>query len=104
VKWFFRLIMVCVLLFMAAFCTLAVNQQPVALSFLRWQTPEIDLFWWLAASLLIGILIGWLMAGYSILRTKFDVRAERKQKLQAQSQLESLKSSLPVEQGESAGS
>ncbi len=90
-RWVFRLVLGVILLSVIAFGTLAVNQQPVSLKFMKWETPEMDLFWYLLATLLFGIVIGWLLAGYSMFSLKLAERRERKQKLQAQTELDALK-------------
>ena len=95
-RWIFRLVLGVILLSVIAFGTLAVNQQPVSLKFMKWETPEMDLFWYLLATLLCGIFIGWLLAGYSMFSLKLSERRERKQKLQAQTELDSLKAQVPA--------
>ena len=91
-RWISRLILGIVLLSLIAFGMLAVNQQPVKLQFLKYSTPEMDLFFYLLATLVLGIFIGWLLAGYSMFSLKLAERRERKQKLQAITELEALKS------------
>ena len=60
VTWLKTLLFVCLLLLVFVFAALAVNQQQVALSFVRWQTPfTLSIFWWLLMSLLLGIFLGW---------------------------------------------
>ena len=54
-----------------------------------------DLFWYLLATLLCGIFIGWLLAGYSMFSLKLAQRRERKEKLQAQAERDALKSQAP---------
>lgn len=90
-KWFFRLIMGAVILALLAFGMLAKNQQQVSLEFLKWTSPEMDLYWYLLITLVLGIFIGWVLAGYSMFSLKLAERRERKQKLQAQTELDALK-------------
>lgn len=96
-KWIYRLILGVIVLSLLAFGMLAVNQQKVSLEFLKWTTPELDLFWYLLATLVLGIMIGWLLAGYSMFSLKLAERRERKQKRQAQTELEALKAAAPSE-------
>jgi len=93
-RWIFRLILI--ILSVIAFGLLAVNQQQVSLEFLKWRTPEMDLFWYLLITLVFGILIGWVLAGYSMFSLKLAERRERKQKLQAQTELDALKAATPA--------
>jgi len=95
-RWIFRLILGLIILSVIAFGLLAVNQQQVSLEFLKWRTPEMDLFWYLLITLVFGILIGWVLAGYSMFSLKLAERRERKQKLQAQTELDALKAATPA--------
>ena len=97
-RWIFRFILGLILLSVIAFGLLAVNQQQVSLEFLKWRTPELDLFWYLLATLIFGIVIGWALAGYSMFSLKLAERRERKQKLQAQTELNALKATVPTAQ------
>ena len=64
--WLKSLLFVCVLILVFLFAALAVNQQQVALSFVRWETPfTLSIFWWLFLALILGLLLGWL---YSLVR------------------------------------
>ena len=94
-RWIFRLFLGLILLALIAFGFLAVNQQQVSLEFLKWRTPEGDLFWYLLATLVLGILIGWNLAGYSMFSLKLAEHRERKQKLQALTELDALKAAAP---------
>jgi uncharacterized integral membrane protein len=58
-----------------AFALLAVNQAPVALKFLIWQTPVVSLYWWLLLAFVCGLLLGAGGAGLSILRLRRQLRA-----------------------------
>lgn len=77
--WLKSLLFVCVLILVFLFSALAVNQQQVALSFVRWETPfTLSIFWWLFLALILGVLLGWL---YSLLRhlpLRMQVRKLRK--------------------------
>ena len=64
--WLKSLLFVCVLILVFLFAALAVNQQQVALSFVRWETPfTLSIFWWLFLALTLGLFLGWL---YSLVR------------------------------------
>jgi len=95
-RWVFRLVLGVILLSVIAFGTLAVNQQKVSLEFLKWKTPEWDMFWFLLAAFLFGLVIGWLLAAGSMFSLKLAERRERKQKLQAQNELDAIKAETPV--------
>ncbi len=95
-RWIFRLILGLIILSVIAFGLLAVNQQQVSLEFLKWRTPEMDLFWYLLITLVFGILVGWVLAGYSMFSLKLAERRERKQKLQAQTELKALQDANPA--------
>ncbi len=45
---------------LAAFllAVIAVNQEPVAIRFLAWRSPEWSLFWWLLIAFLLGAGLG----------------------------------------------
>ena len=58
-----------ILFFLAA---LAVNQDPVVLRFLTWQTPSISVFWWLLAAFGAGLLMGLL--GITVLTTRLSLK------------------------------
>ena len=66
---FFWISLAIVLFFLAA---LAVNQEPVALHFLSWQTPSISVFWWLLAAFLLGLLLG--LFGITVLTTRLSLK------------------------------
>lgn len=95
-RWISRLITGLILLSVVMFGFLAVNQQQVSIEFLKWRTPEGDLFYYLVATLVLGILLGWLLAGYSMFSLKLAERRERKQKLQAQTELKAIKAAAPA--------
>ena len=57
------------LFFLAA---LAVNQEPVVLRFLSWQTPSISVFWWLLAAFGAGLLLGLL--GITVMTTRLSLK------------------------------
>ncbi len=95
-RWISRLITGLILLSVVLFGFLAVNQQQVSIEFLKWRTPEGDLFYYLVATLVLGILLGWLLAGYSMFSLKLAERRERKQKLQAQTELKAIKAAAPA--------
>ena len=65
----FWAVLAILLFFLAA---LAVNQEPVALHFLNWQTPEWSVFWWLLAAFGLGLLMG--LFGITVLTTRLSLR------------------------------
>ena len=94
-KWIKGFSLTLCLISVALFATLAVNQQPVSLRFLDWTSPPVDLFWWLLGAFGFGVLVGWLMAGYSLLRMKFAERRALRDKDAARAELDSLKVAPP---------
>lgn len=60
------------LFFLAA---LAVNQEPVVLQFLNWQTPSLSVFWWLLGAFVLGLLTG--MLGITVLTTRLSLKNRR---------------------------
>lgn len=84
--WLTRLffgILAILLFFLAA---LAVNQAPIALHFLAWQTPELSVFWWLLIAFVGGLLLGLL--GITVLLSRQSLRNRRLSKQLAQSERE----------------
>jgi uncharacterized integral membrane protein len=77
------------------FALLAVNQGPVALRFLRWETPEISVFWWLLASFLLGVLCASLGYGVAALRSRLRQRALNKQLDDSRRELQKYRSLQP---------
>jgi uncharacterized membrane protein YciS (DUF1049 family) len=72
VNWLARLfwaVLAIILFFLAA---LAVNQEPVALHFLNWQTPRWSVFWWLLAAFGLGLLLG--LCGITVLTTRLSLK------------------------------
>ena len=50
--WLKSLLFISILALVFVFAALAVNQQQVALNFVRWQTPfTLSIFWWLLMAL-----------------------------------------------------
>ncbi len=71
---------------------LVVNQEPVILRFLNWQTPELSVFWWLLAAFLLGLLLGLL--GITVLTTRLSLRNRKlaRQLGQAEQELRKVRS------------
>lgn len=78
-QWLKRVALLCLLLCVAVFAIVAVNQEPVKLRFLIWETPEWSVFWWLLAAFVSGGLVGHLLA----LFTTFPLRLENRRLLKA---------------------
>ena len=71
-SWLARLfwaLLAIILFFLAA---LAVNQDPVVLKFLAWQTPSLSVFWWLLAAFGLGLLTGLL--GITVFTTRLSLK------------------------------
>ena len=77
--WLKSLLFVCVLILVFLFAALAVNQQQVALSFVRWETPfTLSIFWWLFLALMLGLFLGWLYSLVRHLPLRMQVRKLKK--------------------------
>jgi len=59
----------------AVFGLLAVNQTPVSLRFLIWETPSVSLFWWLLLAFVFGLLVGSVSAVIGGMRRRARQRA-----------------------------
>ncbi|MGA1372596.1 MAG: lipopolysaccharide assembly protein LapA domain-containing protein [Pseudomonadales bacterium] len=66
-------------LLVVLFGLLAVNQAPVALRLLIWESPAISLFWWLLLAFVVGMLVGGVSA------TVAGFRRRARQRVRAQS-------------------
>jgi len=87
VAWLTRLFWGLLAVFVFFLAALAVNQEPVALQFLTWQTPVISVFWWLLAAFLVGLLLGLLGVGLATARLSLRNRRLAKQLATAEKQL-----------------
>ena len=77
--WLKSLLFVCVLILVFLFAALAVNQEQVALSFVRWQTPfTLSIFWWLFLVLMLGLFLGWFYSLVRHLPLRMQVRKLKK--------------------------
>ena len=65
----FWVLLAIILFFLAA---LAVNQDPVVLRVLAWQTPSLSVFWWLLAAFGLGLLMGLL--GITVFTTRLSLK------------------------------
>ena len=102
-RWLVRLVYLIVMIILFALGTLVVNQEPVAVEFVGWKSPEYDLSYWLLGSVLLGIFIGWIMTSTWLLRSQLNERRERKEKKQVKNELEAAQTQI-AEQSDTAGS
>jgi uncharacterized membrane protein YciS (DUF1049 family) len=72
VTWLAKLFWAVLAILVFLLAALAVNQEPVALHFLKWQTPEWSVFWWLLAAFGLGLLMG--LFGITVLTTRLSLR------------------------------
>jgi len=72
VSWLARLFWVSLAVVFFFLAALAVNQDPVVLHFLTWQTPSLSVFWWLLAAFGLGLLLGLL--GITVLTTRLSLK------------------------------
>jgi uncharacterized integral membrane protein len=77
-QWLRRLTIIAALLCVAVIAVIAVNQEPVRLRFLVWESPEWSLFWWLLAAFVLGGVFGHLLALFSTLPLRFENRRLQK--------------------------
>ena len=81
---------------MFVFAALAVNQQQVALSFVRWQTPfTLSIFWWLLMALLLGIFLGWSYNWVRFFPLRMQLRRLKKSLAAAESAVGEPQNQLP---------
>jgi len=73
-QWLKRIALLCLLLCVAVFAIVAVNQEPVKLRFLIWETPEWSVFWWLLAAFVMGGLVGHLLALFNTVPLRLENR------------------------------
>ncbi|MGE0624739.1 MAG: lipopolysaccharide assembly protein LapA domain-containing protein [Pseudomonadales bacterium] len=71
-SWLSRLFWVSLAVVAFFLAALAVNQEPVVLQFLSWQTPSLSVFWWLLAAFGLGLLLGLL--AITVLTTRLSLK------------------------------
>ena len=71
-SWLARLFWVALAVVSFFLAALAVNQEPVSLRFLTWQTPSLSVFWWLLAAFGLGLLLGLL--GITVFTTRLSLK------------------------------
>ncbi len=91
-----RLMVFAMLLIVALFCAVAVNQDAVSLRFLVWQTPQWSVFWWLLAAFVGGIALGLLFASFVSVKGNFEKRTLKKDLARSQSELHQLRNAEPA--------
>lgn len=91
-SWLSRLFWVSLAVVFFFLAALAVNQEPVVLHFLTWQTPSISVFWWLLAAFGLGLLLGLL--AITVLTTRLSLRNRKlsRQLGQAEQELHRVRS------------
>lgn len=60
IAWLVRLFWGLLALGLFLLAALAVNQEPIALKFLNWQSPQVSVFWWLLGAFGLGLGLGLL--------------------------------------------
>ncbi len=86
-SWLGRLFWVVLAVLVFLFAVLAVNQEPVSLRFVTWQTPELSVFWWLLAAFLAGASLGIIGIAWSTTRLRLRNRRLGKELKQAEQAL-----------------
>jgi uncharacterized membrane protein YciS (DUF1049 family) len=74
-SWLSRLLWGALALAAFLFAALAVNQSPVSLRFMIWETPEVSVFWWLLLAFAAGLAVGLAGASLVSVRARFRQRA-----------------------------
>jgi uncharacterized membrane protein YciS (DUF1049 family) len=79
------------------FALLAVNQDPIALRFLNWRTPELSVFWWLLVAFAVGALFSAVLFGIAALKLRMRQRSLNRELQESRRELERLRdrSALP---------
>ena len=94
--WLKSLLFISILTLVFVFAALAVNQQQVALNFVRWQTPfTLSIFWWLLMALLLGIFLGWFYNWLRHIPLRLQVRKLKKSLAIAERALNKQDGQLP---------
>jgi len=88
-----RLLIALTVLFVGLLAAVAVNQTPVTLRFLLWQTPEWSVFWWLLIAFALGVLLGYSLALFRTIPVRLQQRQLRKTLAASQTEVERLKTS-----------
>jgi uncharacterized membrane protein YciS (DUF1049 family) len=87
VSWLGRLFWVVLAILVFLFAVLAVNQDPVILRFVTWQSPELSVFWWLLGAFLAGLGVGVIGIAWSTVRLRLRNRRLGKALKQAEQAL-----------------
>lgn len=74
-SWLARLFWVSLAVVFFFLAALAVNQEPVVLHFLTWQTRSLSVFWWLLAAFGLGLLLGVL--AFAVFATRLRLKNRR---------------------------
>lgn len=74
-SWLGRLFWVTLAIICFFLAALAVNQDPVVLHFLSWETPSLSVFWWLLAAFGLGLVLGLL--GFTVLSARLGLKNRR---------------------------
>ncbi len=90
-----RLLFGAVLLICALLAAVAVNQTPVQLQFLVWQTPAWSVFWWLLAAFVLGAVLGYILAFLTSFKTRMERRKLQRSVDEQASELQRLRALAP---------
>jgi uncharacterized integral membrane protein len=100
-SWLKSALFFLVLVLVFLFAALAVNQQQVALSFVKWQTPfTLSIFWWLLSALLLGVLLGWFYNWVRYVPLRMQLRKTKKSLAAAEQALEAANRQNAVSSGD----
>ncbi len=93
--WLSRLLWGCLVLAAFFFAALAVNQSPVQLRFMIWETPQISVFWWLLLAFAVGLTIGLVATSFVSMRGRLQQRALTRKLEASEKQVHQLSNTSP---------
>jgi uncharacterized membrane protein YciS (DUF1049 family) len=93
--WLSRLLWGCLALAAFFFAALAVNQNPVQLRFMIWETPQVSVFWWLLLAFAVGLSIGIVATGFVSVRGRLQQRALSRKLEASEKQVHQLSNTPP---------
>ena len=90
-----KLLFVIAVLIVMVLAAVAVNQEPVSLGFLIWNTPAVSVFWWLMIAFLLGVVMGFVLSFFTSFKMRLERRRLRKSVDDQASELQRLRTLSP---------
>ena len=75
---------------------LVVNQEPIALKFLTWESPQFSVFWWLLGAFSAGLFLGLLGTLVATARLRLRNRRLSKELARAEKNLGEVRIATPL--------